>query len=78
MSEHLYCQKPDRDVPETICGYPLPCPWHTVTIHADKSPPTVEVPATVAPLMDREKLARLKQIARTAGDGFGDDERSAG
>lgn len=30
-----FCQKPDRDVPKLICGYPLPCPYHTVTIEAD-------------------------------------------
>jgi hypothetical protein len=23
------CQKPDRDVPGLVCGYPLPCPHHT-------------------------------------------------
>lgn len=24
------CDKPDRDVPKIKCGYPLPCPHHTV------------------------------------------------
>ena len=26
------CQKPDRDEPGLVCGYPLPCPRHTVVI----------------------------------------------
>lgn len=28
----LICQKLDRDVPKLICGYPLPCPHHTVMV----------------------------------------------
>lgn len=26
------CTKPDRDVPTLTCGYPLPCPHHTLVI----------------------------------------------
>lgn len=26
------CTKPDRDVPALQCGYPLPCPHHTVRV----------------------------------------------
>lgn len=29
---HPTCQQPDRDVPKIRCGYPLPCPWHTVVV----------------------------------------------
>ncbi len=28
------CQRPDRDAPKLVCGYPLPCPWHTGPIAA--------------------------------------------
>ena len=35
MSEHLTCRHPDRDEPKLMCGYPLPCPHHTVIIDAD-------------------------------------------
>jgi len=31
-SKSKYCNKPDRDVPGIQCGYPLPCPYHTVVI----------------------------------------------
>lgn len=24
-----HCQEPDRDEPKLICGYPLPCPFHS-------------------------------------------------
>jgi hypothetical protein len=63
--DRAYCNKPDRDVPGIMCGYPLPCPWHTVAIHLDKDPPTVEIPATAEPqLQDRRALEELKDIAR--------------
>ena len=28
----MNCNKPDRHVPKLICGHPLPCPFHTITI----------------------------------------------
>lgn len=27
------CARPDRDVPGLECGYPLPCPHHTVVVN---------------------------------------------
>jgi len=33
MSNH-HCKSPDRDAPGLECGYPLPCPHHTVVIDA--------------------------------------------
>lgn len=27
-----HCERPDRHEPGTTCGYPLPCPWHTVVV----------------------------------------------
>jgi len=66
----MTCNKPDRDVPGIICGHPLPCPWHTVTIHTDKTPPTVEVPATAIPeVVDQDKLELLKDIGRAIHKG---------
>lgn len=26
------CQSADRDVPALVCGYPLPCPYHSVVV----------------------------------------------
>jgi len=28
----LTCKQSDRDVPGLVCGYPLPCPYHTIII----------------------------------------------
>jgi len=42
----LTCRHPDRDVPKIMCGYPLPCPWHTVIIDETVTPPTVTIPIT--------------------------------
>ena len=30
------CEKPDIDSPGLICGYPIPCPHHTVIIDTTK------------------------------------------
>jgi len=61
----MICKKPDRDVPELICGHPLPCPYHTITI--DLKPgeiPTVIIPATEIKRVNPKTLNRLKKIAR--------------
>lgn len=34
--QHPMCQKPDRHVPKLTCGYPLPCPYHTVIVDGKK------------------------------------------
>lgn len=60
-----HCDQPDRDVPELVCGYSLPCPYHTVTLHADKEPPTVEIPATIPKAANPKVLNKLKEIVRT-------------
>ena len=59
-----YCRHPDRDVGELVCGHPLPCPWHTATIHADKHPPTIEIPATAEVALRPRNRDRLKEVAR--------------
>jgi hypothetical protein len=61
MQEVLRCKHGDRDVPTTVCGYPLPCPYHTIVIHGEKNPPTVEVPITRR-LRKRERRA-LNEVA---------------
>ena len=59
-----FCRRPDRDVPELVCGYPLPCPWHTATIDTTSEPATVTVPVTGVKPLDRKKLEALKDIGR--------------
>jgi hypothetical protein len=31
-NEKLICRHPDRHNPKLVCGYPLPCPFHTVIV----------------------------------------------
>jgi hypothetical protein len=47
-----------------MCGYPLPCPYHTVIIHADKDPVTVEIPAQSDVLKSPRVRGRIGDIAR--------------
>lgn len=55
----LRCRRPDREVPALVCGYPLPCPWHTVTIDLCGPVPLVTMPVTA-----RKRL--IKQLSRIA------------
>ena len=59
------CQRPDHQVPGIICGHPIPCPFHTVTIDSTGVVPEVRIPATAIPFVSREQLAVLKDIGRT-------------
>lgn len=60
----MICKKPDKDFPEMICGYPLPCPYHTITIDLKPEMPTVTIPATMIKKVNPKTLNRLKVIAR--------------
>ena len=68
MSEQRFCNKLDRDVeqwnrafphkpPKTMkCGYPLPCPWHTVVI--ETGAPRVIIPPTLNTTQGQRKEIR--------------------
>lgn len=64
MRDRRTCRHPDRDVPKLLCGYPLPCPWHTVVIHADREPATVEIPLT-SDVLKSPARERVGDIARS-------------
>ncbi len=70
MSERKFCEKLDRYIeqwnhafptkpPKTgKCGYPLPCPWHTVVI--ETGAPRVIIPPTLDTTQSqRVKIRRL-------------------
>ncbi len=59
-----HCKCPDRDVAGLICGCPLPCPWHTLTIDTTSDPPALKVPITSEPAHDPKLLSTLKDIGR--------------
>ncbi len=61
QTEEPTCKRPDRHVPRLVCGFPLPCPWHTLVIDTTRDPPVVElpVPANTTPL----QLQRIGEIA---------------
>lgn len=61
MDKHGMCEQPDREVPGIKCGYPIPCPWHTVIMDTTKDPPELTVPATRR--LKRGEVERLQAIA---------------
>lgn len=41
-----FCSAPDRHEPRLRCGYPLPCPWHTVTVVIASKPRGLQLSTT--------------------------------
>lgn len=60
-----YCNKPDRDAikrnPNTKmeCGYPLPCPYHTIVIDLTESPTTTIPPNNKLDKTTREHVSEI-------------------
>ncbi len=52
------CLRPDRDEPRIVCGYPHPCPHHTVVMEAG----AVTIPSDA--VVNPRALDRLRQVAR--------------
>lgn len=57
----LTCRHPDRDNAKLLCGYPLPCPHHTVTVDLGGDPPTVTIPIT-SDAMRQTARRRIGQV----------------
>lgn len=68
-NEPTTCQQPDRHEAGLVCGYPLPCPHHTVVIDATDMPALV----TGAEHLPGSVRRKLQQI----GDAMGSDEKLA-
>ncbi len=68
VKTEVCCQRPDRDSPGTICGYPLPCPWHTAIVDLAPDPPTLTIPVTASPPINPLMLQRLKRVANALAD----------
>jgi hypothetical protein len=59
------CRHPDHDQPKLMCGWPLPCPYHTAVIDTAADPPTVTIPVTSqAAWVNRDRLAEVGDAFR--------------
>jgi hypothetical protein len=59
----LKCKHPDRDNSKIVCGYPIPCPYHTAIIDLNAQPvPTITIPVTADAAMRQSARARLAQV----------------
>jgi len=68
MSEHPTCRHPDRDVPKLMCGYPLPCPWHTVTIDVSAGTVTIPIASDALKSPMRERVGEVARLVVTMPD----------
>ena len=59
-----YCQHSDRDFKNMKCGYPLPCPYHTVIIDTTRDEVKIKVPQNKS--IDSKVYRRLRKIGRVA------------
>ena len=55
MVDQETCQKPDRDEPRLVCGYPLPCPHHNLKM-------------VILPLAENERL--VLRVEKSHDDHF--------
>lgn len=66
----LTCKHPDRDCPKLMCGYPLPCRYHTATIDATVDPPVATIPITAQTAWDgRHRLAEIGEAVKSSKAG---------
>ena len=67
----LTCRHPDRDNQKMRCGYPLPCPHHTVTVDLGADPPTVTIPITSQAMrpIARRRVGQVVSGLVQIGDG---------
>lgn len=69
----MMCTKPDRDEPRMVCGYPVPCPHHTVILSTASEKhdpnPTIMVSATKPLSKKTERLLHEVAAAALALDG---------
>ena len=67
LGERRNCTQPDRDEPGLVCGYPLPCPWHTIMI--DENGIVHLAPETPAQAALIEKIINVAKVLRTQSGG---------
>lgn len=53
------CRHPDRDCPKLMCGYPLPCPWHTVVIDTERETVTIPFQSDAIKSPARERIGDI-------------------
>ncbi len=79
--ERRTCAQPDRHEPRIRCGYPLPCPYHTLVVEAGRrrsritgrKPRFHARPRTLADVI--ESLEALGSAVTTGAELLGRDPR---
>lgn len=63
-----HCKHPDRDEPRMVCGYPKPCPHHTLVIDMSEEPTVIAKAHHADP--SQKTVKRLREIAKALGGGL--------
>ncbi len=63
----LTCRQPDRDFSRMLCGYPLPCPYHTAILDTTTKPPEVRIPVTATGALESRRI--LAEVLETITKG---------
>jgi hypothetical protein len=64
MSAHPTCRHPDRDCAKLMCGYPLPCPWHTVVVDVERETVTIPFQSDALKSPARERVGDIARAVR--------------
>ena len=59
-----YCKRPDRDVPSIECGYPMPCPYHTVIV--EQKTGKITYPTEDIDEKTKEKIKDIANVLKEA------------
>jgi hypothetical protein len=59
MSDTIADRHPDRDEPKMMCGYPLPCPHHTVVLDLKKQTVTFPLASDATKSPVREQIGDI-------------------
>ncbi len=63
LKDACRCTAPDRDESKMLCGYLLPCPYHTVIIDVSDDPAVIRIPLTAkAALRGKHHLEDIAAI----------------
>jgi hypothetical protein len=66
--QYNQCTRPDRDEPRVVCGYPFPCPHHTVVVDVESQTVSVPIGDGSSMVLPADQAGRVGEIAKALRD----------